>query len=158
MEEGRSARRGNALAIGGRDAREAWLAAGVDYIQITSSVSLDASAMSMNGVPLVASLAPYLVTSPDLQYELGETLTSFGQMAPVSYYYQVPVTTSFLQAYAGADETSLNFTNLPDPYVISSFDFIGGDQEYVVVVPEPASFALLAVAGLMLLRRRSASA
>lgn len=73
-----------------------------------------------------------------------------------NYFYQFSLTRSQMQLLDDAPDLAVNFSSLSMDGVLSSFNFVGGDQEYVAVVPEPttAGAAALVSSATLLQRRR----
>ena len=53
--------------------------------------------------------------------------------------------------------TQIDFANLDDPNAIVAFDFAGGTQEMINVIPEPATLGPLLLGLLALLARSKGS-
>ncbi len=113
-----------------------------DSIQIAAKHSITASSVLVNGVA-------YSLGSP---FSLGDDIRHLeGAIDPMLYggsltYYQLRVPHDLL----GLDPqmTQIDFANLDDPNAIVAFDFAGGTQEMINVIPEPGTLTLLCLAGL----------
>src|SRR5258708_1392477 len=112
---------------------------GYDSIQIAAKHNITASSVLVNGVT-------YALGSP---LSLADDIRHLeGAIDPALYggsltYYQLRVPHDLL----GLDPemTHFEFANLDDPYAIVAFDFAGGTQEMINVIPEPTTLTLFAL-------------
>jgi hypothetical protein len=123
-----------------------------DSIQIAAKHGITASSVLVNGVA-------YSLGSP---LSLGDDIRHLeGAIDPTLYggsltYYQLRVPHDLL----GLDPqmTQIDFANLDDPNAIVAFDFAGGTQEMINVIPEPTTLTLFVVGMVVLAARQERSA
>ena len=122
-----------------------------DSIQIAAKHSITASSVLVNGVG-------YALGSP---LSLGDDIRHLeGAIDPSIYgesltYYQLRVPHDLLGL--NPEMTQIDFANLDDPNAIVAFDFAGGTQEMINVIPEPATLGPLLLGLLALLARSKGS-